>query len=56
MNGDAGLLNNITGMEPDEKKFSSAFVVQPVSRVVNLDMSLWQFQMSKAGEYIHGCK
>nr|XP_014102705.1 scavenger receptor class B member 1 isoform X2 [Bactrocera oleae]XP_036226453.1 scavenger receptor class B member 1 isoform X2 [Bactrocera oleae] len=31
MNGDAGLLNNITGMEPDEKKFSSAFVVQPES-------------------------
>lgn len=42
MNGDADLLNNITGMEPDEEKFSSAFVVQPVSRMVNLEISLWQ--------------
>ncbi|XP_049317422.1 scavenger receptor class B member 1 isoform X1 [Bactrocera dorsalis] len=31
MNGDPGLLDNITGVEPDEKKYSSAFVVQPES-------------------------
>ncbi|XP_053961153.1 scavenger receptor class B member 1 isoform X1 [Anastrepha ludens] len=31
MHGDPGLLNNITGVEPDEKKFASAFVVQPDS-------------------------
>ncbi|XP_054083569.1 scavenger receptor class B member 1 isoform X2 [Zeugodacus cucurbitae] len=31
MHGDAGLLDNITGVQPDEQKYSSAFVVQPES-------------------------
>ncbi|XP_036321468.1 scavenger receptor class B member 1 isoform X2 [Rhagoletis pomonella] len=31
MHGDPGLLNNITGLEPNEEKLSSAFVVQPQS-------------------------
>ncbi|XP_067620772.1 scavenger receptor class B member 1 isoform X2 [Eurosta solidaginis] len=31
MHGDPGLLTNITGVEPDEEKFASAFVVQPHS-------------------------
>ncbi|XP_023158609.1 scavenger receptor class B member 1 isoform X2 [Ceratitis capitata] len=31
MHGDTGLLDNITGMQPDEQKFASAFVIQPQS-------------------------
>ncbi|XP_064553706.1 scavenger receptor class B member 1 isoform X1 [Drosophila montana] len=31
MNGDVGLVENITGMQPDPEKHSSAFVIQPES-------------------------
>lgn len=34
MNGDVGLVENITGMQPDPEKHSSAFVIQPVSNLV----------------------
>jgi len=33
MNGDVGLVENVTGMEPDPAKHSTAFVIQPVSNL-----------------------
>lgn len=33
MNGDIGLVENVTGMQPDPAKHSTAFVIQPVSNL-----------------------
>jgi len=37
MNGDLGLQQNITGVNPDPEKHSSAFVIQPVCLSLSFD-------------------